>query len=224
MSFDPSRVKGVCFDVDGTLSDTDDEWVSEIESRLRGMGFLFPAQRARLLARWMVMASETPMNAVYHWLDAMSLDDTFARIYERMILNRKHPPKNFWLMADARETLESLVGHFPLSVVSARDELTTRGFLEQFSLDGFFHAVATAQTCEHTKPYPQPVLWAAQQMQVPPDTCVMIGDTTVDILAGKSAGAQTIGLLCGFGTERELRKAGADLILKDLRELRDYLQ
>jgi phosphoglycolate phosphatase-like HAD superfamily hydrolase len=47
----------------------------------------------------------------------------------------------------------------------------------------------------------------------------MIGDTTVDILAGKSAGAQTVGLLCGFGTETELRKAGADLIVPDLSEL-----
>jgi phosphoglycolate phosphatase-like HAD superfamily hydrolase len=47
----------------------------------------------------------------------------------------------------------------------------------------------------------------------------MVGDTTVDILAGKAAGAQTVGLLCGFGTERELRRAGADLVLKDLPEL-----
>jgi phosphoglycolate phosphatase len=47
----------------------------------------------------------------------------------------------------------------------------------------------------------------------------MIGDTTVDILAGNRAGAQTVGVLCGFGTEDELRKAGADLIVRDLEEL-----
>lgn len=40
----------------------------------------------------------------------------------------------------------------------------------------------------------------------------MVGDTTVDILAGRSAGAQTLGVLCGFGAEPELRKAGADEI------------
>jgi phosphoglycolate phosphatase-like HAD superfamily hydrolase len=51
----------------------------------------------------------------------------------------------------------------------------------------------------------------------------MIGDTTVDVLAGKRAGAQTVGLLCGFGTEGELRRAGADIILKDLRELHKLL-
>ena len=41
----------------------------------------------------------------------------------------------------------------------------------------------------------------------------MIGDTTVDMRAGKAAGAQTVGVLCGFGEEPELRQLGADLIL-----------
>ena len=36
----------------------------------------------------------------------------------------------------------------------------------------------------------------------------MIGDTTVDIRAGRSAGAQTVGVLCGFGEENELRRIG----------------
>jgi len=29
-------------------------------------------------------------------------------------------------------------------------------------------------------------------MGVPPESCLMVGDTTVDIRAGKSAGAQTV--------------------------------
>ena len=51
----------------------------------------------------------------------------------------------------------------------------------------------------------------------------MIGDTTVDILAGKRAGAQTVGVLCGFGTQRELVKAGADVVLNNLEELHALL-
>jgi phosphoglycolate phosphatase len=41
----------------------------------------------------------------------------------------------------------------------------------------------------------------------------MIGDTTVDMLAGKAAGAQTVGVLCGFGTREELERNGADLVI-----------
>jgi phosphoglycolate phosphatase-like HAD superfamily hydrolase len=47
----------------------------------------------------------------------------------------------------------------------------------------------------------------------------MVGDTTVDIRAGKTAGAQTVGVLCGFGEEKELKDMGADLILSSTPEL-----
>ena len=51
----------------------------------------------------------------------------------------------------------------------------------------------------------------------------MIGDTTVDIQAGKAAGAQTVGVLCGFGEEPELKKKGADMILNTTSELTSLL-
>ena len=60
-------------------------------------------------------------------------------------------------------------------------------------------------------------------MNVAPENCLMIGDTTVDIRAGRAAGAQTVGVLCGFGEEPELRKMGADVILKDTTKLMDIL-
>jgi len=41
----------------------------------------------------------------------------------------------------------------------------------------------------------------------------------VDMRAGKSAGAQTVGVLCGFGEEGELTRKGADLILKSTAEV-----
>jgi phosphoglycolate phosphatase-like HAD superfamily hydrolase len=110
--------------------------------------------------------------------------------------------------------LQLIQGHFPMSIVSARGERTTKAFLEQFGLTPYFHTIVTSQTCPHTKPYPDPILFAAKQMCVLPEACLMIGDTTVDIHAGKAAGAQTVGVLCGFGEEAELRRAGADLILQ----------
>jgi phosphoglycolate phosphatase-like HAD superfamily hydrolase len=49
----------------------------------------------------------------------------------------------------------------------------------------------------------------------------MVGDTTVDLRSGAAAGAQTVGVLCGFGSRRELERVGANLILKDVTELVD---
>jgi N-acetyl-D-muramate 6-phosphate phosphatase len=220
MPIDLTRVKGLCFDVDGTLSDTDDAWVERLSNSLARFRFLFPRGRITPFARWLVMVTETPMNSLYYIADRMSLDDNVARLFER--LARKPNLKNkFYLMNGTVEMLNLVGARYPLSVVSARDERSTRRFLDQFSLSPRFQCVVASQTCVHTKPFPHPVLYAAEQMHLPPENCLMIGDTTVDILAGKRAGAQTVGLLCGFGTDGELRKAGADLILNDLVELRE---
>ena len=115
--------------------------------------------------------------------------------------------------------LRQLHGRYPMSVVSARDEGGTMAFLEQYNLVKYFDAVITGLSAPHTKPYPDPILLAAKKMNIAPENCLMIGDTTVDIRAGKSAGAQTAGVLCGFGEESELQKMGADIILKDTTEL-----
>jgi phosphoglycolate phosphatase len=60
-------------------------------------------------------------------------------------------------------------------------------------------------------------------MGVEPENCLMIGDTRVDLRAGKAAGAQTVGVLCGFGQQAELRQIGADEILETTAGLADLL-
>ena len=47
----------------------------------------------------------------------------------------------------------------------------------------------------------------------------MVGDTSVDIVAGKAAGSQTIAVLSGFGEEEELKALGANLILSSVAEI-----
>jgi phosphoglycolate phosphatase len=92
-------------------------------------------------------------------------------------------------------------------------------FLKQFDLQKYFDPVVTGLSAPHTKPYPDPILLAARQMGVRPQECLMIGDTTVDMRAGKAAGAQTVGVLCGFGEAPELKQLGADLILETTGDL-----
>jgi N-acetyl-D-muramate 6-phosphate phosphatase len=91
-------------------------------------------------------------------------------------------------------------------------------------LTPYFQCVASGQTAPRTKPFPDPILWAAKQMGVRPEQCLMVGDTTVDIRAGKAARAQTVGVLCGFGERLELERAGADLILEGTWELGGVLR
>lgn len=51
----------------------------------------------------------------------------------------------------------------------------------------------------------------------------MVGDSTNDIRAGRAAGSQTVGVLCGFGQRAELSRSGANLILDSTADLADVL-
>lgn len=214
MPLDISRIRALCFDVDGTLSDTDDVMVTQLSRFLKPLRVFFTDQKIQSTSRWIVMGAESPGNLMYHLLDRWNLDDNVARLMNRLAhLQNGRTKKRFSLIPQAGEALHGLSPHFPMAVVTARGSKGTMAFLEQYHLSPLFHAVASSQTCRYTKPFPDPVIWAANQMGVEPQECLMIGDTTVDIRAGKAAGAQTVGVLCGFGHEDELLRAGADLIL-----------
>ncbi len=219
MGLDHSRVQALCFDVDGTLSDTDDLFARRIEKFLPRFLFRDPARAARRI----VMRVESPANSLLGLTDTLGIDDELIGLVEWANKLHKPRPKKFWLIPGVDKMLARLQGHYPMAVVSARDEKGTLAFLDQFDLAKYFDAIVTALSTEHTKPYPDPILLAAQKMNTAPEACLMIGDTTVDIRAGKSAGAQTAGVLCGFGEEPELKHFGADLILPSTAQLADVL-
>lgn len=220
MSIDLSRVQAICFDVDGTLSDTDDQFVLRLVSILAPVRFAFLGHDVYKMARKIVMFTEGPGNWAYSLADKLGLDGKIVamgdRFYELGIGKSARP---FKMIPGVREMLAHLRDHYQLSIISARGEKSTLRFLSQFELLPHFTAVVTGQTCRHTKPYADPIVWAAARMGVPTCSCLMVGDTAVDILCGKRAGAQTVGVLCGFGERKELERTGADYILDNTSQL-----
>ena len=219
MSLDVTRIKALCFDVDGTLSDTDDLYTQRVLRFLPRFLFKDPDHTARRFVMWI----EAPGNALLGLADKLGIDNEMVAFINWLSRHRKQSSKKFLLVPGVDEMLKQLHGRYPMAVVSARDEHGTMTFLEKFDLVKYFDVIVTGLSAEHTKPYPDPVLLAAKKMNVSPENCLMIGDTTVDMRAGKSAGAQIAGVLCGFGEEPELRKMGADVILEDTTKLLDVL-
>jgi N-acetyl-D-muramate 6-phosphate phosphatase len=224
MPIDLARIQALCFDVDGTLRDTDDQMVQQLSSLLKPLRFLLPGQNTQVFARQIVMTLDEPGNFVKGLTDNWGIDGPLARLGDRFgkpcDQPKTRPPL---IVPGVRELVAALSRRYPLAIVSARGQRTTQIFLDCHELTPFFQIVVTGQTCEHTKPYPDPILFAAKWMNVPPEQCLMIGDTTVDIRAGRAAGSQTVGVLCGFGQEAELRRAGADLILPTTAALAEHL-
>lgn len=223
MPFDPSLVKGLCLDLDGTLSDSDDSMVERLARRIEPFRWLMFGREPKQISRRIMMTIESPGNFIMSLPDRIGMDEALARVVDTLNRRRKQARIPYLLVPGIAAALVTLQAHYPLALVSARDEHTAMEFLRQFELLPFFSLVATAQTCRHTKPFPDPILWVGEQWGIAPSQLVMVGDTTVDIRAGKAAGAQAIAVLCGFGEEPELRRAGADLIIPSTSLLPDVL-
>ena len=50
----------------------------------------------------------------------------------------------------------------------------------------------------------------------------LVGDTPLDIIAGKKIGAKTIGITTGIYSVEELKDVGADMVVNNLKQLGEY--
>ena len=223
MALDIQKIKAVCFDIDGTLSDTDNQMISQVQRWISPMRYFIDQEAIPIIARRIVMGLESPVNIIFEWLDRLNLDKILTWIMDRYNGRGFRKRNQFLLVEGVIPMLDSLSKKYPLAIVSARDERSALQFLKQFKLITFFKVIITAHTCPHTKPFAEPLLFAAERLGVHPENFLIVGDTYVDIKTGKRAGAQTLGVLCGFGTEKELIKEGADMILPSTADLKDLL-
>ncbi len=91
--------------------------------------------------------------------------------------------------------------------------------LEAWQLASYFRSIVTPEQHAEFKPSPTPFLAAIKQLDLTPAECFVVGDEPVDMIGGKKAGAQTIGMPRGFFSEQELKDAGADHIINSLSSL-----
>jgi phosphoglycolate phosphatase len=72
------------------------------------------------------------------------------------------------------------------------------------------------------KPEPGMCLAFAEAAGLAPDRCVMVGDSTHDLLAGRAAGMATLAVLTGMAP-REALAGHADAVLPDIGHIPDWL-
>ena len=220
---DPSRIRALLFDVDGTLSDSDDLMVEDMLAVLKPFRALKnPENIARNLVQWL----EKPGNWILAMLDWLGLDGLLAKVLDwRADLASRGGLQldDYRVIPGIKPMLARLSGQFPMGVVSARNGVTTNNFLRVNGLDQYFKIVIHSQSLRRTKPFPDPLLRAAEVLGVELSECLMIGDTVTDVRAAHAAGAYSLSVLCGFGREPQLRKAETHAILTSTADLADFL-
>ncbi len=120
------------------------------------------------------------------------------------------------------DTLEGL-GDKRKAVVTNKLEDLSRRILEGLGVSHHFTLVVGGDTVGKKKPSPAAIEWALGRLKVRPERAMIVGDSPTDIEAGRAAGIRTCGVTYGFKPPELVRAARPDLVIDDLRALRDHV-
>ena len=198
---------GVLFDIDGTLLDTRDAWIAAFDAGLAA------TSKASMTGSFAAQWIGTPIETIYAercHLDAADLGravHAFQRVEAESVRRGMRP---FPRIAEALAGL----GRWQLGVVTNKRRETAVEALRVTGLLPLFRVVVGGDSVTRKKPAPDSVLRAASELAIDPSECVVVGDTENDVLAGKAAGAMTIGVTWGYGTRAQLEAAGVEHLIE----------
>jgi phosphoglycolate phosphatase-like HAD superfamily hydrolase len=215
-------VAAVLFDLDGTLVETDDETVARLARRLAPLRSLLPRRDVPRAARHLADWINEHFNIGLAVLDWLRLDEPAQRLARRWgLISENSVGHPLVPVAGTVELVQALYGRYLLGIVSTRTAAEVYVYLAQHGLAGQFAVVAGSDSTARIKPHPQPIRWAAARLGVAVENVVMVGDTAADARSARAAGALAVGVLCGFGDRRDLKRA--DLVLASTADLAEWL-
>jgi phosphoglycolate phosphatase-like HAD superfamily hydrolase len=96
-----------------------------------------------------------------------------------------------------------------LAVASSAEEDELEKLLEIAGVTDLIEKRTSINAVEHSKPAPDSIQVALEQLGLEPSEAVMIGDTPYDIEAATGAGVATIAFRCGGWNDADLKGATA---------------
>jgi len=213
MSRRKQTLEGVLFDWDGTLVDSYNADTSAYLAMFKEMGIAWGIEELEdnYSPNWyeVYRAAKLPRK---RWEDA---DRAWRAHYAQ------HRPK---LVAGARRVLARLANAHPLGLVTSGDRDRVTRQLREFHLSSLFAARVCSGDTLRKKPHPEPLRLAVRQMKLRPSACVYVGDAPQDVEMARRAGVRAIGVLGPFPTEKRLRAARPEFLIKSIEELPDVLK
>ena len=203
----------VLFDLDGTLTQSEDGIWNCAKHAAKKMGFPEPdAETLRKFigppleysfSTYMGMTKEQATEAVRFYRERY----TTVGMYE----NRVYP--------GVRVMMRTLwKAGAKLGIVTGKPAYPTGKILEHFGLDKFLTTVVCATDGHAEKEH-----LIRQALPEDPGEVWMVGDRCFDMEGGTKAGVHTLGVTYGYGSEEELLESGAERLAKTPREISEIL-
>lgn len=162
-----------------------------------------------------------------------SLHDSFSRYFHEdqidelieyyRAYNHSHHEDFVTVYPMVKETLETLKQKgYPLAIVTTKAKVAAMIGLDVFDLSKYFDVVIGLDDVTITKPDPEGILLAMEQLHV--KDAVMIGDNISDIQAGKNAGVKTIAVKWSPKGYAAMKALQPDLMIDTMDEIINYIE
>lgn len=211
-------LRGVIFDVDGTLVDSQGDIMGAMTAAFARAGAPMPTREVILaqvgLSLDVIFPKLLP-NAPADLTASMVIWYKEAYAQARLSKGAEHSSP---LYPGARACLDALHAQPQtlLGVATGKSRRGLTGLIDGHGLQGMFDAQHCAD--DHpSKPHPAMLQAALADLAVDPEHAVMIGDTSYDMQMARGAGAHFIGVTWGYHDAQAL--AGADAIVSAFGDL-----
>ena len=110
-----------------------------------------------------------------------------------------------------------------LVVATSKPEFYAKQIIDYFSISEYFDFIAGATMDGSRSKKSDVIAYAIEAHCITKENTVMIGDRAFDVIGAKENGLPSIGVLYGFGNQKELEEAGATWIVDDIKSLEEKL-
>lgn len=215
------QIEAVLFDLDGTLVDTAPDLAAALNATLahNGLKSLTYDEIRPIVSNGadalIVLGFGSELNAIKQ----KELKAHFISFYQQHIADKS---VLFEGMSDLLNHFEK--HHMPWGIVTNKPEYLTTPLLEKMSLNTRAACVVCGDQVKNTKPHPESIYLACQQINISPDKAVYMGDAERDIRAGRLAGLTTVACRYGYIPNGDnINDWQADISISSAAELLDFL-
>lgn len=214
-----TSVKAVLFDMDGTLIDSMGAYYAIIRDVLGQLNMEITVSRESLFES--LSRGESLSNVVF--APGMTRRDSIVQQFNTLALEafREMFSEGDVALIDGVSTLleELRCKGFLLAIVTSSRAEIVLPFLKAKAIHPHLNCVIGRFDAPRLKPFPDPLLTCTEILGVHPGETIYVGDSIIDIQAGKAAGTGTVGVLTGTSNMDGLRAEAPDAILESVGDL-----
>ena len=182
--------EAIIFDHDGTLIDTESPDFEGCKLLCEEVGFTLTLE---FWAETIVGRMDGYNDFFAEVIRASGNGLTPDYLWQRLRALWKITFENVELMPGASTLIPQLRGAgYPLAIATASNQEWVGKWMNKFDLLSYFHVVATGDDVIHNKPAPDVYHFAAQQLGVQPERCLVFEDSVNGMQAAKAAGMTVI--------------------------------